>query len=822
LAREPTEARDLLKGSNLTTSNVLTEIEVGKSAIVDKTLKSGAGDVEPEMYAALSEQKFSRMVGYYGRVLLETGKEAPLPLCLVVKKNNGPPGFKSWEGRLGYHVWKFFSTLVGRQSERGPDFDGESALKNAWRERVGGGPSYGELVDQMGETMADLHIALANSRQAGFGLQSSTGEDAAHWRQVILRRAHKVESAIAPLDGETYRKVRAKLSDVGTVLAQTVSEFTEGLPPVFLTRVHGDMQLDQVLLGSDFKLKVLDFGGAPLASAQEKREKSLAVQDLAGILRAFGYIKYAVLKDSTHLPPQKVYELLNDPVARGKAGKGALSAANFADTVEAALSRRLVEAYLKTIEARKATNLFLSSWDPPLMRDLIGYTTMSRALYEMDYEVSARPHEEQIPIPLEGLVRWVNSRRAPLAEGEGTGPATTLPTRHPMSNGRMSLLSGEKVERWTGVPGEFYEKWMAGLWERPLLSLCVVGLPAWALLRMADPAGSALGLVVGSLAFTAAWGRAVSILFAAHPKGKNGEDRVLGRAPLLLHWRAFTIGLFSMPIVFLSTGAALTAPLALVIFAVSYTVAGTLLHLQHDATHPAYGTPLLSERSKREEQRALAANAAFALNELGKGNPIPVELARRIVPEMDSLRLSEMDRNGVIRSLLAETLPSALTEPLFRRHFLEFLKVRWSAPMAFAVLHGGGVGKTQLMVQLVGPGDAAARDARTLADLVTKIADPNLRLVLAAERPAVHQMKPLESPFVFVADGRKLPDFGAEVSVQLRRTVGVNDDVARELIRGLHLPSDLDRILRDLLLAPAEKISFERLLHAVLVIAQAA
>jgi hypothetical protein len=126
------------------------------------------------------------------------------------------------------------------------------------------------------------------------------------------------------------------------------------------------------------------------------------------------------------------------------------------------------------------------------------------------------------------------------------------------------------------------------------------------------------------------------------------------------------------------------------------------------------------------------------------------------------------------------------------------------------------------MVQLVGPGDAAARDARTLADLVTKIADPNLRLVLAAERPAVHQMKPLESPFVFVADGRKLPDFGAEVSVQLRRTVGVNDDVARELIRGLHLPSDLDRILRDLLLAPAEKISFERLLHAVLVIAQAA
>lgn len=148
-----------------------------------------------------------------------------------------------------------------------------------------------------------------------------------------------------------------------------------------INRVHGDYHLGQVMVTKDNKLKVIDFGGEPSLSMEERKQKYINIRDIAGMYRSIkGYLgadtaeKFARTPlvaniDSTSISPE-VYQ----------------------ERKEWAL--KTLEPLIKT---SATTFLGKETLDPWLKLEVL-----RKNLYEVKYEVANRPQMAYIPIS--GLV----------------------------------------------------------------------------------------------------------------------------------------------------------------------------------------------------------------------------------------------------------------------------------------------------------------------------------------------------------------------------------------------------------------------------------
>jgi maltose alpha-D-glucosyltransferase/alpha-amylase len=151
------------------------------------------------------------------------------------------------------------------------------------------------------------------------------------------------------------------------------------------TRIHGDYHLGQVLYsGSDFF--IIDFEGEPARPLAERRMKSLALQDVAGMLRSLHYAPYAVLL--------------------GQAPGAAFDEAQFA-TLEP-WARRWHQwasaAFLRSYLAAAGAAPFLPQ-DRAELSALLDVYLLDKAVYELRYELNNRPTWARIPI--EGIMQLV-------------------------------------------------------------------------------------------------------------------------------------------------------------------------------------------------------------------------------------------------------------------------------------------------------------------------------------------------------------------------------------------------------------------------------
>ncbi len=232
--------------------------------------------------------------------------------------------------------------------------------------------TYDNFAATLGTRLAAMHALLAEpSDDPAFAPEAFSAADCA---TLAARVTAQVEEAIghigrAELGSEDGRAQAAYLADNRAALAERIEAIAKGAEGTMRTRIHGDLHLGQILVtGAD--VVFIDFEGEPARSMDERRAKDLAVRDVAGILRSFGYAAAAARRD---LP--------------------ALSETD-QERAEVLFARFETQASARFLEAYAAAAPALS----PELTDLL---VLEKAAYEIRYEAANRP--DWLPIPLAGL-----------------------------------------------------------------------------------------------------------------------------------------------------------------------------------------------------------------------------------------------------------------------------------------------------------------------------------------------------------------------------------------------------------------------------------
>ena len=149
-------------------------------------------------------------------------------------------------------------------------------------------------------------------------------------------------------------------------------------------RYHGDFHLGQVLYtGDDFL--IIDFEGEPARPLAERRKKTLAMRDVAGMIRSFQYAAYAALFERVAATD----------------GSDMGTAESWADFWTAWVSAAYLKAYFETA----GDGLFVPAGMEE-RRLLFDAFLLQKALYEVAYELNNRPN--WVGIPLGGILSLVS------------------------------------------------------------------------------------------------------------------------------------------------------------------------------------------------------------------------------------------------------------------------------------------------------------------------------------------------------------------------------------------------------------------------------
>ena len=232
----------------------------------------------------------------------------------------------------------------------------------------------------LGCRTAELHLAFASAtRDPAFAPEPLTSKDLEILVENLRQHASWVfdvlKDRVSWLPDEVVEIAAAVLSRRRRVL----DYFRTALDPHDLQtlriRIHGDYHLGQVLkVKTDFA--IIDFEGEPARSLAYRRSKQCALKDVAGMLRSFSYAAYASLINYTTRHPEDIPRL--EP---------------WAQLWERSASAQFLRAYIEM-----AQGAGLVPPDRADTRKLIDLFLIDKALYELLYELNARPAWVRIPL----------------------------------------------------------------------------------------------------------------------------------------------------------------------------------------------------------------------------------------------------------------------------------------------------------------------------------------------------------------------------------------------------------------------------------------
>ena len=158
--------------------------------------------------------------------------------------------------------------------------------------------SYLRYMSQTGRRVAEMHIALASSRDLpAFTPEPTTPDDVKLWKEDILIRAGRVSEALKQRRS-ALKDADQNLVDQFLAAFPTLSDRLDALLPDNIDglniRHHGDFHLGQMLIVKD-DIFIIDFEGEPRRTIAERRRKAPAARDVAGLVRSIDYSATAAL-----------------------------------------------------------------------------------------------------------------------------------------------------------------------------------------------------------------------------------------------------------------------------------------------------------------------------------------------------------------------------------------------------------------------------------------------------------------------------------------------------------------------------------------------
>ncbi len=241
------------------------------------------------------------------------------------------------------------------------------------------GRGFYERVVRLGQRTAEMHIALASdTTNPAFAPEYFTP----HYQRSLyssLRKLFKdrfslLENTLEKLDRDTRELAKQVLNFAGPIM-ESFAEVYQTKINAIKTRIHGDFHLGQVLFtGKDFM--IIDFEGEPGFSFSERRLKKSPLKDVAGMMRSFHYAAYGKILLNENYRQQDL-EFLD----------------HAAEQWQHYVSRFYLGAYME----RMGMGTDLSKEDNILIRTFL----LEKAIYELGYELNARP--DWVNIPLKGI-----------------------------------------------------------------------------------------------------------------------------------------------------------------------------------------------------------------------------------------------------------------------------------------------------------------------------------------------------------------------------------------------------------------------------------
>ena len=246
--------------------------------------------------------------------------------------------------------------------------------------------SYLALAEVLGRRTGELHLNLASADPAdqAFAAEALTPSDLKAIADAMRRHADEMfrmlESALPRLD-DRRRELAREVLGYRHDLIQHFSDLEQlRAGGAIRIRCHGDYHLGQVLV-TEGDVVIIDFEGEPARPIAERRAKSVALRDVAGMLRSFSYAALTGLGAATAVRPEDLERLTP-----------------WADLWETWVGAAFLRTYLGVTRELP----FVPS-DPDDLEILLQTFVLDKALYELGYELNNRP--EWVHIPLTGLLR---------------------------------------------------------------------------------------------------------------------------------------------------------------------------------------------------------------------------------------------------------------------------------------------------------------------------------------------------------------------------------------------------------------------------------